>query len=73
MSEIKIIDTNNNNILKYGICGYKNIKRAGFPEKVGWMKERFAEGLKIKTLHSAVDGTQGMIEYIPGGILLETG
>ncbi len=66
MSEIEIIDTNNDNILKYGICGYKNIKRAGFPEKIGWMKERFAEGLKIKTLHSAVGGTQSMIEYIPG-------
>ncbi len=66
MSEIEIIDTNNDNILKYGICGYKNIKRAGFPEKIGWMKERIAEGLKIKTLHSEIDGTQGMIEYIPG-------
>ncbi len=39
MSEIKIIDTNNDNILKYGICGYKNIKRAGFPEKTRWMKD----------------------------------
>ena len=66
MNEIKLIDTNNDNILKYGICGYKNIKRAGFLEKIGWVKERFAEGLKIKTLHSAEDATQGMIEYIPG-------
>jgi ribosomal protein S18 acetylase RimI-like enzyme len=66
MNDINIIDTNNDNILKYGICGYKSIKRAGFPEKIGWMKERFAEGLKIKTLHPAIDGTQGMIEYIPG-------
>ncbi len=66
MSEIEIIDTDNDNILKYGICGYKNIKRAGFPEKIGWIKERLAEGLKIKTLHSAAGGTQGMIEYIPG-------
>jgi hypothetical protein len=66
MNEMNIIDTNNDNILKYGICGYKNIKRAGFLEKIGWLKERFAEGLKIKTLYSAEDGTQGMIEYIPG-------
>ncbi len=66
MSEFEIIDTNGDNILKYGICGYKNIKRAGFSEKVGWVKERLAEGLKIKTLYSAAAGTQGMIEYIPG-------
>lgn len=66
MSEIKIIDTNNDNILEYGICGYKSIKRPGFLEKIGWVKERLADGLKIKTLHSAEDGTQGMIEYIPG-------
>ncbi len=66
MSEMQIIDTNNDNIFKYGICGYKNVKRAGFLEKIGWVKERFEEGLKIKTMHSAADGTQGMIEYIPG-------
>ncbi len=66
MSEFEIIDTNGDNILKYGICGYKNVKRAGFSEKVGWVKDRLAEGLKIKTLYSAAAGTQGMIEYIPG-------
>jgi len=66
MAGIEIIDTNSDNILKYGICGYKNIKTAGYPEKVEWLKERFQEGLKIKTLCSDRDGTQGMIEYIPG-------
>ena len=66
MYEIDIIDMNNDNALEYGVCSYKNIKRAGFPEKIGWMKKRLEEGLRIKTLHSAIDGTQGMIEYIPG-------
>ena len=66
MEKIKIIDTNADNILEYGICGYKNIKRAGYPEKIEWLKDRFQEGLKIKTLYSDKDGTQGMIEYIPG-------
>lgn len=66
MDEIKIVDTNADNILKYGVCGYKNIKRAGYPEKIEWLKERFKEGLRIKTLYSEKDGTQGMIEYIPG-------
>lgn len=66
MPEIEIIDTNADNILECGVCGYKSIKRAGFPEKVEWLRNRFSEGLKIKTLYSEVDGTQGMIEYIPG-------
>ncbi len=66
MAEIKIIDTHADNILEYGVCGYKNIKRPGYPEKLKWLEDRFSEGLKIKTLFSDKDGTQGMIEYIPG-------
>lgn len=66
MENIKIIDTNSVNILDHGVCGYKNIKTPGFPEKVEWVKERFKEGMKIKTLYSENGGTQGMIEYIPG-------
>ena len=66
MEKIQIIDTNSDNILEYGICGYKNIKRPGYPEKIEWLKARFQEGLKIKTLYSGENGNQGMIEYIPG-------
>jgi len=66
MGKIEIIDTNADNILEYGVCGYKNIKREGYPEKIEWLKDRFPEGMKIKTLYSDEDGTQGMIEYIPG-------
>ena len=66
MKDISIIDTTIDNISKYGVCGYKNIKKEGFPEKFEWLKNRFPEGLKIKTLYSEKDGTQGMIEYIPG-------
>ncbi len=66
MEKITIIDTNADNILEYGVCGYKDIKREGYPEKIEWLKDRFQEGMKIKTLHSDKDGTQGMIEYIPG-------
>ncbi len=62
----EIIDTSADNILDYGICGYKDIRKAGYPEKIAWLKDRFTEGLKIKTLYSGRDGTQGMIEYIPG-------
>ena len=66
MENIKIIDTNADNILDYGVCGYKNIKRPGYPEKIEWLKDRFKEGLVIKILYSDKDGTQGMIEYLPG-------
>ncbi|MGB6872853.1 MAG: GNAT family N-acetyltransferase [Dehalococcoidia bacterium] len=66
MERVEIIDTNADNILEYGVCGYKNIKREGYPEKIEWLKDRFPEGMKVKTLYSAEDGTQGMLEYIPG-------
>jgi len=63
---VEIIDTNADNILKYGVCRYKDIRKEGYPEKISWLKDRFLEGMKIKTLYSDKDGTQGMIEYIPG-------
>ena len=66
MKGIKVIDTNMENILDYGVCGYKDIKKAGYPEKINWLKDRYKEGMKIKILFSENDGTQGMIEYIPG-------
>ncbi|UCE36989.1 MAG: YoaP domain-containing protein [Thermoplasmata archaeon] len=66
MAEIEIINTDSSNILNYGICGYKSIKREGYPEKISWLKDRFKEGMRIKTLYSEKDGTQGMIEYLPG-------
>jgi hypothetical protein len=66
MEGIQIINTNADNILEYGVCGYKNIKTAGYTEKIEWLKDRFREGMKIKTLYADKDRTQGMIEYIPG-------
>ncbi|QQS34828.1 MAG: YoaP domain-containing protein [Ignavibacteriales bacterium] len=64
-NEIEIIDITENNILNYGICGYKSLKREGFPEKVSWIKENSANGLKIKSILTNNDGVQGMIEYMP--------
>ena len=66
MNKVKMVDTDMDAILEYGVCGYKSMKRPGFPEKVGWLKDRFSQGLKIKTLVSDTDDAQGMIEYIPG-------
>jgi len=66
MKEIKIIDITPDNILDYGICGYKNISREGYPEKVSWIEKNYSKGLRIKSLLTEKDGVQGMIEYIPG-------
>ena len=66
MDKIRIIDLDTESIFKYGICGYKNIKRPGFPEKVEWFNARIKEGLRVKILVSESGGNQGMIEYIPG-------
>ncbi len=65
---IQIIDTTSDNIHDYGVCGYKSMNRPGYPEKVAWLNDRFKEGLKLKTLYSEQNGTQGMIEYILGDI-----
>jgi hypothetical protein len=66
MAQVEIVDTTIDNVAGLGVCGYKNAKKEGFPEKVGWLKKRFPEGLVMKTLVSDSDGAQGMIEYIPG-------
>jgi hypothetical protein len=66
MKSIKIIDTNAENLLDFGVCSYKSLDKEGYPEKVEWLNKRFKEGLKLKTLYSEKDGPQGMIEYIPG-------
>ena len=66
MEKVKIIETTPDNILEYGVCGYKNINRPGYPEKIEWFQDRFREGLKIRTLIAEDDGAQGMMETIPG-------
>ena len=64
--EIKIIDTNPDNISDYGFCGYKSIKQEGYRRKIDWLKKRFSEGMRFKVLHSAKEGSVGAIEYTPG-------
>jgi L-amino acid N-acyltransferase YncA len=64
--EVEIVDITSDNLPDYGVCGYKNLKREGHLEKVNWLRARFAEGLRLKILSTKSDGTQGMIEYIPG-------
>ncbi len=66
MNEPKIIDITPDNVLDYGICGYKNLKREGYAEKVSWIGKNYENGLRIKSILTDNDGVQGMIEYIPG-------
>jgi GNAT superfamily N-acetyltransferase len=66
IGEIRIIDTNADNICDYPLCGYKDIKQEGYKRKTDWLRERFKEGMKVKILHSPKDGSVGMIEYVPG-------
>jgi len=66
MIDLPMVNTNSSNVLEHGLCGYKNLKRPGFVEKIDWLAERLKEGLIIKSIYSEELGTQGMIEYIPG-------
>ncbi len=66
MNDTDIIDLNEENVVNYSVCGYKNIKKPGYIEKINWIKSSFQEGLKVKILYSQKDKEQGMIEYIDG-------
>jgi L-amino acid N-acyltransferase YncA len=49
-----------------GFATTRTSRKKDTPQKFNWLKDRFTEGLKLKVLVSSTDGTQGMIEYIPG-------
>lgn len=65
--DIQIIDLTPDNIVQYGVCGYKDInKHLELQRKVDWVKKYYPKGLRIKALISKTGGYQGMLEYIPG-------
>jgi len=66
MDQVEIIDITPENVLDYGLCGYKSLKKPGYPEKVEWLKQNAPLGLRIQAILSEQYGVQGMIEYIPG-------
>lgn len=66
MDNIKIVEATPENLIKFGMCGYKNTKVEGFQRKIKWTQERMKEGMKYKVLVSEEKGTVGAIEYIPG-------
>jgi len=64
MDSFKIITTTPETVTQYGLCGYKDVKKPGYTEKLDWYAKNQDNGLVIKVLHSEDAGTQGMIEYI---------
>lgn len=66
-NDTTIIDLTPENIVDYGVCGYKDVqKHLELRRKIDWFKEYYPKGLRIKALVSKTGGYQGMLEYIPG-------
>ena len=63
---VSVVDATAEAMSQFGLCGYKNPKKPGFEEKSRWLKKRFSEGMKLKTLYSEKNGAVGSIEYVPG-------
>jgi GNAT superfamily N-acetyltransferase len=62
--KIQIIDVNAQNVAITGFFCYMSKKKTeGYRRKLNWLKERFAEGMRIKMLKLPA---RGFIEYIPG-------
>lgn len=67
MNDIQIIDLTPENVVNYGLCGYKDAaKHSELQRKIDWFREYYPKGLRIKAIISEKDGLQGMLEYIPG-------
>lgn len=65
--DFAIIDVGLDNMDKYPPVCFINPKNAGYRAKAEWLKQRFAEGMKIKLLRDNGDGKiHGFIEYVPG-------
>lgn len=62
--KIKLVDVTADNVTETGFfCYMSKRKTEGFRRKLKWLKNRFAEGMRIKMLKLPA---RGFIEYIPG-------
>jgi N-acetylglutamate synthase-like GNAT family acetyltransferase len=67
MTNIIIIDLTPENIVDYGVCGYKDVKKhLELRKKIEWFKEYYSKGLRIKAMITDSGEYQGMLESIPG-------
>jgi len=63
-NDFQLIEVNEGNVTETGFYCYMSKKNTeGYRRKLNWLKDRFAEGLKIKMLKLP---ERGFIEYIPG-------
>ncbi len=61
---VSLVDVNAGNVEQTGFfCYMSRRKSEGFRRKLEWLKERFAEGMRMKMLGR---GQRGFIEYLPG-------
>ena len=66
-NNVKIINVDQKNIAEYPPKCFMNPKNEGYQIKLGWLKKRFSEGLKIKLLYLEKEKKCiGFIEYVPG-------
>ena len=63
---VEIMTVDGTNFEEYGFFCYKSKpKSQGYQNKLDWLRQRFAEGLRIKILYQN-ERSVGFIEYIPG-------
>ena len=61
---MKLVDVSAANVDSTGFfCYMSKRKSEGYRGKLGWLKERFAEGMRIRM---PVSPERGFIEYLPG-------
>ena len=67
MSEyVEIVSVDASNVEEHGFFCYKSKpKSVGYGQKLDWLRQRFAEGMRIKILYQGKRSV-GFIEYMPG-------
>ncbi|UCG44302.1 MAG: GNAT family N-acetyltransferase [candidate division WOR-3 bacterium] len=61
---MRLIDVDAGNVEQTGFFCYMSRRRSeGFKRKLGWLKARFEEGMRLKMLGR---GERGFVEYLPG-------
>lgn len=64
--QVEIVSVDADNVGEQGFFCYKSkSKSVGYGQKLGWLRRRFAEGIRIKILYEGKRSV-GFIEYLPG-------
>jgi hypothetical protein len=64
--EIRLVKVGPGNLAECGIGCVANPRHAGFGLKVTWLKERFAEGLRLLLFRDREGRPFAFLEYVPG-------